>query len=469
MTASRQRAASFALAACGIWFLLAVAYAWRTGSDFVSRDQWHFLPVVDHYLSGQFDWRELWQSHSEHVKPGYKLLFIWNARYLGLDLQLEIMTGMALLGFATLLLVREMRRPAEGDAALPVLAWSAAAVIMLSFNQWANFGYGLLALGGFGGTLILLGLFIGFSRLLLRGLTPAALAGWVLLLALGIFGFSGARSPAVVGSCLLAALLAWLLDPSARARILRYALPLLALGAAGIGVYLGLLQLPPGRHMALLDELRFIAGDPVGAATYISGILAESMLDLTDVRRSLHVQAEVWGLALLGYGMLAWCLWRYFRARLWLRSWVPFMLIAYSAAFTLEILVGRYGSGNGVLQGSMVPRYVFDSHLWMVGCAWILGLDWALSGTPRLKHVATALLALLVALEVGNLYSVERMAASQARAVAGAQAKLRAVAAGTQAAEDLPAWACPSPPLCQQGVATLVKYHLDIARANAQR
>jgi hypothetical protein len=272
-----------------------------------------------------------------------------------------------------------------------------------------------------------------------------------------------------VGSCLLAALCAWLLEPPVRARMLRSGLPLLVLGAAGIGVYLSLLQLPPGRHMALLDELRFISGDLSGAAAYVSGTLAESMLDLTDAMRSLQLQAEVWMLALLGYATLGWCLWRYFRAQLWRSSWVPFMLISYSAAFTLEILVGRYGSGNGVLQGSMVPRYVFDSHLWMVGCAWILGLDWAARGTPlRSRHVAMALLMLLVTLEIGNLYSVGRRAPSQARAVAGAQAKLQAVAAGTLSADALPGWACPNPRLCQQGIATLVKYHLDIARANPQ-
>lgn len=465
-----QRSALFAVLAAAAWFLLVLAYAWRTASDFVSRDQWHFLPVVDHYLSDTLDWHELWQSHSEHVKPGYKLLFILNARYLGLDMRVEIMAGILLLGLATLLLVREMRRPTSGGAPLPVLAWFAAALVMMSFNQWANYGYGLLALGGFGGTLILLGLFFGFSRLLLQGLSPVATAGWVLLLALGIFGFSGARSPAVLGSCLLAAVLAYLLDPSARARVLRYALPLLLLAVACIGIYLSLLQLPPGRHMSLSDEARSILGDPLGAIAYVSGILAESMHDLLTAQRSTHLQADIWALSLLGYGMLGWCLWRYFRAQLWRRSWVPLMLIAYSAAFTLEILIGRYGSGNNAFQGSIVPRYVFDSHLWMVGCAWILGLDWAVAATPlRLRHAALALLVLLVTLEVGNLYSVERMAASQAKAATGTLEKLQAVAAGTLSAEDLPAWACPDPDLCEQGIATLKRYHLDIARDGAQQ
>jgi hypothetical protein len=375
---------------------------------------------------------------------------------------------MLLLGVATLWLVREMRRPPPAGTGIPTLAWFAAGLVMMSFNQWANYGYGLLALGGFGGTLIQLGLFIGFSRSLQRGLAAWEAAAWVLLLALGVFGFSGARSPAVVGSCLLAAFLAYLLDPAARARVLRVGVPFLLLGAAGIGIYLSLLQLPPGRHVALLDEARSILADPLGAIAYVSGILAESMLDLSDPTNAAHLQLEVWVLSLLGYGILAWCLWRYFKAQLWRVSWVPLMLIAYSAAFTLEILIGRYGSENNVLHGSTVPRYVFDSHLWMVGCAWILGLDWALADARvRIRHVALVMLTLLMAMETLNLYSAYRLAPFQARAAAGAYTKLRAVAAGTLPADTLPKWVCPDPRLCEQGIATLEKYHLDFARDSA--
>ena len=464
-TVSAWRPAAIAAGALVVWFLLTLGYAWQTMSFFVSRDQWHFLPVVDHYLSGSLDWHDLWASHSEHVKPGYKLLFMLNAKYLGLSMRVEIIAGMLLLGLATLLLVREMRRTTPAHESMPWLAWLTAGIVMMSFNQWANYGYGLLALGGFGGTLIQLGLFIGFSRLLLRGLKAWEMTAWVLLLALGVFGFSGARSPAVVGTCLLAAALAYLLDPAARSRILRLGVPFLLLGVAAIGVYLSLLQLSSGRHMALADEARSILSDPLGAVVYVSGILAESMLDLSDPTNAAHLQLEVWVLSLLAYAVLGWCLWRYFKAGLWRRSWVPLMLITYSAAFTLEILIGRYGSENNVLHGSTVPRYVFDSHLWIVGCTWILGMDRA-AARARLpsRYAALGMLALFLVLGTGNLYSAYRLTPFQVKGEAATYVKLRAVAAGTLPADALPKWECPDPHLCEQGIAILNRYHLDFAR-----
>src|ERR1700733_5713775 len=147
------------------WYLLVLVYSWLTGADFVSRDQWHFIPMLDHYMSGTLDWHELWESHSEHVKPGYKLLFLLNSRYLGLNIQAEVMVGILLLGLAPLLLIREMRRSATAGA-LPWLACLSAGLVMMSFNQWASYIYSLLTLGGFGGTLLQLTLFIGFAHLL---------------------------------------------------------------------------------------------------------------------------------------------------------------------------------------------------------------------------------------------------------------------------------------------------------------
>ncbi|HEY1772876.1 MAG TPA: hypothetical protein VGH91_06770 [Gammaproteobacteria bacterium] len=448
------------------WYLFALTYSWQSGSFFVSRDQWHFLPLVEHYLSGNFDWHELWDSHSEHVKPGYKLLFMLNAKYLGLDMRVEIMAGMLLLGVLTLWLLREMRRPGTAGARMPWLAWLTAGAVMMSFNQWANYGYGLLALGGFGGTLIQLGLFIGFSHLLLRGLKTWEAAVWVLLLLLGIFGFSGARGPAVVGSCLLAAGAAYLLDPTARKRILRLGVPFLVLGAACIGVYLKLLQLPSGRHIDIGTELQAILSEPLGALAYAAGIVAESMVNLSESAGIIHSQAGFWTLVLFACLLLGWSLWRYFRAGLWRESWVPLMLIGYSAAFTLEILVGRFGSDNNVLRGWLVPRYVFDSHLWLVGCAWILGLDWMASGARigRRQQATIVMLTVVLVLEFMNLRAAHRSMPFQAKAAAEVETQLQAVGKGTLNPDTLPKWECPNPHLCQQGIDTLVHYHLDFAR-----
>ncbi|HEX4299660.1 MAG TPA: hypothetical protein VH327_02210 [Gammaproteobacteria bacterium] len=454
--------ASIALLA--FWYLLTLVYAWLTGADFVSRDQWHFVPMLDHYMSGTLDWHELWESHSEHVKPGYKLLFLLNARYLGLDIQAEVMVGMLLLGLMTILLIRDMRRSATTEP-MPWLACLSAGLVMMSFNQWASYSYSLLTLGGFGGTLLQLALFIGFARLLQRGLSAWQMGLLTLVLFLAVFGFSGARGPAVVGACVLAAIAACLVDAPARRRILLAGVPFLLLCAASIAVYLKLLHFQSGRHVVLADELRASLADPLGTLAYVSGTLAESMLDLVQTRGISDSDAAVMGLAVVGYAILGWSLWRYFKAGLWRRSWVPLMLIAYSALFVLEVLIGRYGSEVQTQHGYEVPRYVFDSHMWLVGCAWILGLDWAQAGAKvRIRQAAVGVLLAMVVLEVVNLKSVQSYARYQIKAKAQAEIDLRAIAAGREGAEALPRWSCPNDKLCSRGIATLKQYHLDFAR-----
>src|ERR1051325_11810415 len=83
-------AVRLALLGLAAWFVLVLAYAGYVNDGTVSRDQWEFLLVLDRFLSGDMDWGQLWQSHSEHVKPGYKLLFLLNGQHLGLDLMLEV-------------------------------------------------------------------------------------------------------------------------------------------------------------------------------------------------------------------------------------------------------------------------------------------------------------------------------------------------------------------------------------------
>ncbi len=444
------------------WFLLVLGYALYVDAGFISRDQWRFLDMLDHYLSGKLDWRELWQSHSEHVKPGYKLLFLWNARYLGLNLLLEVVVGILLLGAATLVTGRELLASFDDAGSRgAALALLAAGAVLMSFNQWANYTYSLLALGGFAGTLVQLGFFAGWSRLLNRGLSPAGLVGLAALLALGILGFSGARSPAVLGAAIITALLAAVLDPALRKRLLTQGLPLLLTGLAGIGLYLSLLDSGRTSEANLSNDLMTLLQEPLGGLGYVSGLLAQSMLNLTAMGKLTGITPVVL-LALLGYALLAWALWRYFAARHWQRSWMPLLLILYSGLFTLEVLVGRYATDHSALEGSGVPRYVFDAHLWMAGVAWIAGLEWA--RTPKQRRFAAAALALILALELANLYFGLRTARFFARSSVKTVAVLQEMAAGKADASMLPPWECPSDAVCTQGMEILKKYRLNVAR-----
>ncbi|HEY1991419.1 MAG TPA: hypothetical protein VGH71_03090, partial [Gammaproteobacteria bacterium] len=395
------------------------------------------------------------------------LLFLLNARYLGLDMQVEIMAGIVLLGIASWILLRNMAGAGRRDAApMPALALLTAGVILMSFNQWANFDYGLLSLGGFGGMLAHFLVLLGFARLLGTGLDRRQGALLAAALILAVLGFSGARSPALVGSCLLAALAAWWVMPEARGRILRQAGLFLAGGAIVIGIYLTLLHQPQSLNQNLGDGVRAVLLHPLEALAYLSGVVGQSMFDRTLAKGVTRAIGLSNWLPACGYLLLGWCLWRYFRARYWRTSWMPLLLIAYSALFTLEVLVGRYGA-DGQL-GSKVPRYVFDAHLWLVGCAWILGLDWR-ERLPQdrpwwRRAMPIALLTAMLGLELVNGWLAYRRWPFEVADGAAVGLRLRAVITGEGTVDGLPDWECPSKELCTQGLAILQKHHLSIAR-----
>lgn len=452
-----------------LWFTLVAAYCWFGNGDFVSRDQWRFLPMVDHYLSGTLDWQELWESHTAHVKPGYKLLFLWNARWLGLDTRLEVMAGILLLGITVWLLLRAMADARGRDAPMPAFALFTAGVVLMSFNQWASYAYGLLALGGFGGLLLQCLLFLGFSRLLERGLGLREGLLLALVLQLGVFGFFGARTPAVLGACLAAALAAWSVMPESRARLQRQALPFLLLLAAAAAAYAALLDLRNDKHIDLLHDLMAVLADPAGAVGYVSGIMAQSMFNVQRGDDMLPLGTLTVVLSAAGYLLLGWCLWRYFRARHWRTSWVPFLLIAYSALFALEVLLGRYGDDKGSLHGSAVPRYVFDAHLWLVGCVWILGLEWAGARRTVYRMPAAAAFCLLLVLEAVNLGFVATSWQAHQRSAERVAAQLHAVVAGKSSVDGLPHWECPGSAVCARGIVILKKHRLNVARPAGKR
>ncbi len=461
----------------GLWFLLVFAYAVHLGDAVVSRDQWSYMNMLDHALSGQLQWRELWSSNSEHAKPGYKILFILDAKYLGLDLKLEIYLGLLLLGAAMLMLARDLR---ASLVTAPSTAWAAsllgAGLVFMSFNQSANYTYSLLALGGFAGTLLQYWFFSRFSRLLIDGAGLGARVGLMAILLAGAWGFSGARSPAVLGATLITAGLAAWLDPAMRQRV-RLALPVFAVGFLALAVYVVMLRSmmltrvgagtgPHLGHLSYGEELQAVLMNPLGSLSYVFGLLVTSMVNLKTLLDYMPVTAADVLFGCLSIALLTWGLWRYFAARHWQRTWVPLLLILYSGLFVLEVLVARFGSDRDIAHGSSVPRYVFDSHLWLVGVAWIAGLEWTRPAPRQALLQALPVLALLciVVTEGCNLGLALHLAPYSARGQADIQAKMHAVVTGSAPVETLPEWNCPSVSACRYGVDVLREYHLNAAR-----
>ena len=86
-----------------------LAFTWGTANAAIVEDQWHFIPMIRDYFTGQFHLSSLWVTHSPHRTPGYKLLFLANAVFFKLDMRLEALLGIAALTAGVLLLMKRFR------------------------------------------------------------------------------------------------------------------------------------------------------------------------------------------------------------------------------------------------------------------------------------------------------------------------------------------------------------------------
>jgi hypothetical protein len=174
-------------------------------------------------------------------------------------------------------------------------------------------------------------------------------------------------------------------------------------------------------------------------------------------------------LSTLGFLILGWSLWRYFKAGYWRKTWVPLMLISYSSLFVLEILIARFGTGTVSVHGPLVPRYVFDSHLWIVGTAWIMGLDWIeppnkINARAAINLAPAVVLTVIFILEIANFALAYQMWPYERNTATKVMRELHEVVSGNESVNSLPIWVCPSKPLCKQGLVILKKYQLNVAR-----
>lgn len=122
-----------ALAAVVFWF--AVYYAMQTSSPLLQQDAWWF---VDAWLvpaqEGSLTLADLWAKRvGNHAQPLAALLFLANAKWLGLDFGMETALGLALATAYCGLLLALARRHAATPSALHA-AWVAAAVVCIIFS-----------------------------------------------------------------------------------------------------------------------------------------------------------------------------------------------------------------------------------------------------------------------------------------------------------------------------------------------
>jgi hypothetical protein len=457
------------LALIGLCTLAVLWYVFRVGMDSVSRDEWRFIEMLRHWYAGQFSLNDIWSTNtagSEHRVPAFKLYFLADALWFGLDVRVGCYLGALALGLFVWLTYRYfLRTRLAGEAtALDHYAFLPVAITMVSFTQSHIYTYDLLAMFTVIGSMLFGALWMQMD-LKLRELQPLwRYALYALLLLVLLLNFGAGKNPALTLATLVLAggialqarggravvwkVLAWIAGGALLAELIYFG------GGAG----------KEGSHMGGL--VSNVLGDPAGALQYVLHALGAALIS-TDYLAALPAEARsgtlsAYGVLVLVGAVAALALYLWIRA--YRRALLPLVLAVFAAGYLGELVVGRFGGGT---ENGGAPRYVYTDHLLVVACVFVFADAARSLHREGRRRLGLGLLTVLVVgmgwVELHNLRYVRRGNQSQIQVQQQAVDLARSRLSGGQTAA-YPRWYCPDDELCDDDMKFLAEHHLSLVR-----
>ena len=467
-----QTARRLVSALIGLCTLVVIWYVYRVGMDSISRDEWQFVELLRHWHAGQFSLDDVWSTNtagSEHRVPAFKLYFLADALWFGLDVRVGCYLGVLALGLFVWLTYRYFLRtcPAGEATAMDHYAFVPVALSMVSFTQTHIYSYDLLAMFTIVGSMLFGALWMQMD-LRLREPQPLwryALFGALLLVLL--LNFGAGKNPALVVATLVLA--AGILLQSHRATAGRLAAWQVVGWIAAGGLLAELIYFWNGADAIKGPGLRGLLGhvldDPGGALQYLlhalsaAFITSDALSQLPEAERAGAL--DLYG-AVVSVGALA-ALALYLWLRAYRRALLPLVLAVFAAGYLGELVLGRFGGGT---DNGGAPRYVYTDHLLVVASVFVFADAARALHRQGQRRLA---LGLLLALSIGvgwaegyNLQVESRGIPFQVRGQRDAVHAARTRLAGGQA--TYPSWYCPDVPLCDAGMEFLAEQHLSLVR-----
>ena len=440
-----------------------VIFAWLTANTMISRDQWYFMPMIHDYFTGHFHLFSLWDTHSQHRIPAYKLLFLLDAIFFKLDLRIEIVLGLAALAGSVLLLMRRFLASVPVTAARKVILLGVASFALTGFNlnQWYDATYALTALAGYAGVLCFVWLWLLLDTQLRHGSSAWKTAGLCLALAFSLMSFAAGMGPALIATMLLVPAATMALERRTDRSNLMLLVWLMLCSSVCELIY----WKTPGVKIESPHSQPFMTvfmQDPLAALEYTVLAFASSVVPAEAMDKHFHQLGHVLNL-MAGTGVIclySFCTFIYLRRRMWKASYLPAFLMVFATLFILSTLIVRLPSAGVVT--SEAPRYVLYSQLGILGCLWIVFQWFADRGDAlptvmaRLFNPTTCALAatLLYLLGLAALWGFYPYL------VRNNELGVQEVLTGDFSQQR--DWLCPSPKLCSDGRAALAQYQLNV-------
>lgn len=465
--AEPRAARAVVLGFIGLCTLGVLVYVTRGTLDTITRDEWRFLDILHHWYDGQFSLADVWDTNtagSEHRVPVFKLYFLADALWFGLDVRVGCWLGVAALGVFALLLYRHfLRMRPEARGSFDHYAFLPVVFTLFSYTQTHTYTYDLLAVFTITGSMLMAALWMQMDFRLREPQPLWRYGAFALGLAALIILFGAGKGPALVLATVAIALpLAWQVGG-------RYRLYVLA--CIGAGALAGELIYWYGGAGGVSDSglgglVSRVFADLPGAVSYVVHALGAALIDPELLDPGLRSAGFAWAGTLVLLAAVA-ALTVYLRTRMYRRTLLPLALAVFAAGYLAELVVGRFGGGT---ENGSAPRYVFTDHLLVLACVYVFAEACrGLHAAGRRQAAFTALLVLgitVTVIESRNLDVEYQFIPAQVRAQQSAIDVTRARMAGQLG--DYPAWDCPNTDLCDEGARFLAQHHLSPFREDAK-
>jgi hypothetical protein len=344
-------------------FLLCLRFISSIDLYTLGGDQMRWVELIEKMYQGQFDWPDLWDPHGGHRAPAYKAIFLVNAKFFGLNMQLEQVLGaMAWTGaavVATIGAARHFGRNATGAASAFVLI-ATPFVIMNGQVFQTVLSYSVISLRMLDMMCFFI-IFILLSRNLIR--EPAYLDSLMLVVLMALFSLFIGRG---WGQAMLATVFFVLVVYATlnmrdlpKERIVKTLLP------PGIGafVFVYVYKIGLDSEVSALSSLL----DLQSLVTFVLTVLGRT---LTSQHISVEGGENLMTILLVGgfiAAIYALAISLFFVTKQYRQGWFPLCLMVFSMIAVLCVYLGRGVGLGGGWQAGLFPRHLPECSVGLAG------------------------------------------------------------------------------------------------------
>ncbi len=375
-------------------FLMYMFYIYNSTSNIIFQDQFHFMGIIKKYFESSLSFADLWRGHLEHRTLGYNTIFLLNAIFFHLNTLIEACLGAVILLFTCILIYFSYHNSL--NEILKNLYIQISFIVLISFvifslNQWENIVFSL-GIAIMLKTLLFILSFFLLDRIIIGQKHYLPYLTISIILAILLFG--GGYSLAFILSMLISFVFILILKRKIEPKQIKTFFWVLLTSISAITIYLYKIydNNMINNNITMLDRLVFIVHNPLGAMKFLLLSFSSSVVGVNVANHYLS-QSVILLLGLLVIYAYIYALIKYITSKMYDKTFMPIMLIAYSIFILLMILVGRLDYG---VEYGMSSRYTTDTQCGIIGIIWIVVYSTMKLDLKQSKKYIALLLLLII-------------------------------------------------------------------------